>query len=141
MRTTWEKIVHHPGTIYGHGISNELQNRKTIKIDEPAHTKAVLDKHNDREARRITQQTRLSNARNLQRTSLQAAVIAATDPSAPMALAVLKNDIEEAAYQATLDLPIKLNDEESTQNSNEWRAYRERTSRLKKQRGQAFSMI
>ncbi len=24
MRTTWEKIVHHVGTIYGHDISNEL---------------------------------------------------------------------------------------------------------------------
>jgi hypothetical protein len=141
MRTTWEKIVHHVGTIYGHDISNELQNRKTLKIDEPTHTQAVLDKHNDREARRLTQQTRLTNARNLQRVSLQAAVAEGFDASAPMTLAVLENDIEEAAYQATLDLPIKLNDEETTQHSNEWRTYRERTSRLEKQRGQAFSMI
>jgi hypothetical protein len=28
MRTTWEKIVHHAGTIYGHDISNELLNKK-----------------------------------------------------------------------------------------------------------------
>ena len=56
-------------------------------------------------------------------------------------LALLENEIEEAAYQATLDLPIELTDEESTQYSNEWRTYRERKSRLEKQRGQAFSMI
>jgi hypothetical protein len=58
-----------------------------------------------------------------------------------MSLAELENEIEEAEYQATLDLPIKLTDEESTQYSNEWRTYRERTTRLEKQRGQAFSMI
>ena len=59
IRTTWEKIVHHAGTIYGHDISNELQNRKTIIIEEPKHTQEVLDKHADKEARRLTQQARL----------------------------------------------------------------------------------
>ncbi len=38
MRMTWEKIVHHVGTIYGHNISNELQNKKTVTIPEPEHT-------------------------------------------------------------------------------------------------------
>ena len=28
MRTTWEKIFHHVGTIYGHSISNKMQNKK-----------------------------------------------------------------------------------------------------------------
>jgi hypothetical protein len=51
MRTTWEKIVHHIGTIYGHNISNELQNKKTVTIDEPEHMQAVLDKHADKEVR------------------------------------------------------------------------------------------
>jgi hypothetical protein len=45
MRTTWENIVHHVGTIYEHDISNELQNKKTVIIDEPKHTQDVLDKH------------------------------------------------------------------------------------------------
>ena len=82
MRTTWEKIVHHVGTIYRHDISNKLQNRKTLKIEEPTHTQSVLDKHRDREARRLTQQSRLTNARNLQRASLQAAVTTRTNASA-----------------------------------------------------------
>jgi len=141
MRTTWEKIVHHAGTIYGHDISNELQNRKTVTIEEPKHTQEVLGKHAEKEARRLTQQARLIRARELRRTSLETLVTAGTDPTAPMSLAELENEIEEAEYQATLDLPIKLNDEESTQYSNEWRTYRERTSRLEKQRGQAFSMV
>ena len=141
MRMTWEKIVHHAGTIYGHNISNELQNRKTITIEEPKHTQEVLDKHADKEARRLTQQARLIRARELRRTSLETLVTAGTNPAAPMSLAELENEIEEAQYQATLDLPIKLNDEESTQYSNEWRTHRERTSRLEKQRDLAFSVI
>ena len=106
MRTTWEKIVHHAGTIYGHDISNELQNRKTITIEEPKHTQEVLGKHAEKEARRLTQQARLIRARELRRTSLEALVTAGTDPTAPMTLAEIENEIEEAEYQATLDLPI-----------------------------------
>jgi hypothetical protein len=32
MRNTWEKITHHVGTIYGHDISNELQNKTKVTI-------------------------------------------------------------------------------------------------------------
>ena len=32
MRTTEENIVNHVRTIYGHNISNELQNKKRIDI-------------------------------------------------------------------------------------------------------------
>jgi hypothetical protein len=141
MRTCWEKIVHHVGTIYGHDISNELQNRKPVTITEPTYTQLVLDKHAIKETRHQVQQARLHTARSLQLIQLQAAVVTATDPEAPMLLAVLENDIEEATYNATLPLPIKLEDEEYTQHNNEWRTYRERKTRLEKQRGQAFSMI
>jgi hypothetical protein len=141
MRTTWEKIVHHVGTIYGHDISSELQNRKPVSITEPTYTQQVLDKHAIKETRHRAKQARLHTARSLQLIQLQAAVVTATDPEAPMLLALLENDIEEATYQATLPLPIKLEDEESTQHQSEWRTYRERQSRLDKQRGQAFSMI
>ena len=43
MITTWEKIVNHAGTIYGHGISNEFQNKKWIEIPQPQHTQQVKD--------------------------------------------------------------------------------------------------
>jgi hypothetical protein len=132
MRTTWEKIVHHVGTIYGHDISNELQNKKTVIIDEPKHTQDVLDKHAAKEVRRQTQQTRLDQARLLQKTQLEAEVDAGTNTDAPMLLAILDNEINEAIYQATLALPIKLDDMEQTHHYNEWRTYRERTSRLEK---------
>jgi hypothetical protein len=63
MRTTWEKIVHHVGTIYGHGISNELQNKKTVLVIEPEDTLEVLKKHEERVMRNQNQQQRLQIAR------------------------------------------------------------------------------
>ena len=51
MRTMWEKIVHHVGTIHGHDVSNELLNKKIVSIPEPEYTQEVLDKHADKESR------------------------------------------------------------------------------------------
>jgi hypothetical protein len=141
MRTTWEKIVHHVGTIYGHGISNELMNKKTVTISEPEYTQEILDKHAIRAQRVLNQQQRLQAARRAQENAFQLAVLAG-DLDAPMRLAILENEIEEALYQDTEDLPIKMDELEKTHYENEWRTFRrERNSRLKKQRGQAFSMI
>jgi hypothetical protein len=139
MRTTWEKIVHHGGTIYGHDISNKLQNSKVVVIPEPTYTQTVLDKHADKEARCTTQEARITRSRTAKRNALR--ITAATDPEDAMQLAILDNKIEEAVYLAGLPLPIRLDEEESNHNHNKWRTYRERTSRLAKQRGQAFSMI
>ena len=140
MRTTWEKIVHHVGTIYGHDISNELLNKKTVIITKPEHTEDVLMKHAERVTRHETQELRLATARQVQRRALVAADKSG-DADAPMSLAILDNEIEEAAYQVTLALPIELDETEKTEHSNAWQTYRERNTQLETQRGQAFSMI
>jgi hypothetical protein len=140
MRTTWEKIVHHVGTIYGHDVSNELQNKKTVPVPKPVHTQEVLDKHQDRIIRHNVQEQRFIQARESKKQLLEALIVAG-DADAEMELALLQQQIDEAAYLATTDLPIKLSDEERTEHDNNWRTYRERNSRLEKQRGQAFSMI
>ena len=74
MRTTWEKIVHHAGTIYGHDISNELLNKKTVLILEPEYTLEVLTKHEERVLRNQSQQQRLQTARLAQQNALSLAV-------------------------------------------------------------------
>ena len=107
MRATWEKIVHHAGAMHGHDISDELQNKKTVVIPKPEHAEDVLHKHEQRLLRHDTQEERLVKARLTQKTALQAAVKAEEDPDAPMLLAVLENEIEEAEYQATVDLMAK----------------------------------
>ena len=49
MRTTWEKVVQYVGTTYGQDISNELQNKNTVTIQEPTHTQDVMNRHAARE--------------------------------------------------------------------------------------------
>ena len=42
MQTTWENIVHNVGTIYGHYIRNEIQNKMKVFIPKPEYTDDVL---------------------------------------------------------------------------------------------------
>lgn len=57
-----------------------------------------------------------------------------------MKLAILKNEIAQADFEAGEEIPIELTDSEKTQYSNAWRTYRERNAQLIKHRGQAFSL-
>ena len=79
----------------------------------------MLDKHAVKESRRQSQQACLVQARLLQQTLLEQDVIDGTNPDAPMLLAILENEIEEATYQATLALPIKLDDMEQNHHHNQ----------------------
>ena len=72
---------------------------------------------------------------------LEAAVLANTDPEAPMRLALLQNEIANGALEASEDVPMHLTDSEKTQHSNEWRTFRERNAHLAKHRGQTYSLI
>jgi hypothetical protein len=132
MRTTWEKIVHHVGTIYGPDISNELLNKKYVSIPEPKYTQETLAKHATRAPRVQSQQQRLQTARRAHERALKKAIVA-RDEDATMKLAILENEIEEANYQETVELPIKMDELEKTHYDNEWRTFRERNSRLEKQ--------
>jgi hypothetical protein len=48
------------------------------------------------------------------------------DLEAPTKLAILRNEIAQGEFSATVAVPIELTDSEKTQNNNEWRTYRER---------------
>ena len=91
------------GTIYRHDISNELQ-----------YTAAVLAKHELQETRRQAQGLRLIQASRIQRQALEEAVAVGNDFTAPMQLAVLDNETEEAAYQLSVPFPIHLDESEAT---------------------------
>jgi hypothetical protein len=97
MRTTWEKIVHHIGTINGHKVSNELQNKKTIPVTKPVHSQEVLDKPQDRVSTYNVQEQRFIQARTNKKLSLEAQR-AAGDANAEMLLAVLEQEINDEAW-------------------------------------------
>jgi hypothetical protein len=72
---------------------------------------------------------------------LVAAVAAGEVEDAPMKLAILENEIAQGKFEASVEIPIDLNDSEKTQHINDWRSYRERNANLLQHRGQAFSLI
>jgi hypothetical protein len=95
MRTLWEKLVQYVGTSYGQDISNDLQNKVTATLTEPVHTTAVMTRHATRAQMIRTGQANLQAARLAQQTILEAEVTAATNPEAPMKVAILNNVIAQ----------------------------------------------
>ena len=49
MQTSWEKIVQYVGMTYGQDISNELQNKTVLALQEPVHTAVIMARHQVRE--------------------------------------------------------------------------------------------
>jgi hypothetical protein len=118
-RTTWEKIVHHVGTIHGHDISNELLNRKEIPIEKPDYPQDILDQHADTEAKRGARHSRVQTARR----ALVAQLEKAADPLRAIELANILNEIEEADEKIAIPLPIKLEGNEKAEYNSAWRTY------------------
>jgi hypothetical protein len=141
MRTTWEKITEYVGTTYAQDICNELQNKATVILDQPQHTAFVLQQNAAREDIIRAGLLNIQSARRLREVLLQAAVVAAVDPAAPMELAVLQNEIAFGDLEINEPVPIQLTDSEKTLDNNAWRTYRERNASLAKNRGQAYSLI
>ena len=121
MRITWEKIAHHIGTIYGHDISNELQNKKIVMIQEPTCSQEALDKHADRVKRKKAQHERINDAWKIQAKSLDKLAMSGDD--AVVSLAELQNKIDEATCKNSIDPPVHLDETEKTLQDNKWWTY------------------
>ena len=143
MRTSWEKLVQYVGTTFGSNISNKLQNKTTVVLQEPEHSQAVMTRHAARETMVRAGQLNLQAARQTQRVTLQRQIEtdADIDTDAPLKLAILENKIAQGDFDALEAVPMKLTDTEKTLDSNAWRRHRERTANLLKHRGQVYSLI
>ena len=100
MRTTWEKVVQMVSTEYGQDICNELQNKTTVTLVQPAHDAGILLRHTNRVTLVRNAQQNLQTARRAQRTALQTAVTTGVDPDAPMKLAFMDNEIAQGDFEA-----------------------------------------
>ena len=67
MRTIWEKLVHHVGTMQGHDIRNKLINKERVTISKPNHTQDELDEHQLATERREQSHEYLATARQFQK--------------------------------------------------------------------------
>ena len=139
MRTSWEKLVQYVGTIYGHDISNELQNKIAVVLPEPEYELAILMRHGARETLVRDGQANLRAARDLQHASIQKMMDAGNTPAdTPFKLAVVENEIAQGDFDAMSPVSMVLTDAEKTANSNAWRIYCEINANLLKHRGQAY---
>ena len=130
------------GTSYGHGISNEIQNKIKLVLPEPEYNLAILTRYGTREIMVCDGQANLRTARDLHRTSLQTMIDTGNAPTdTPFKLAVVENKIAQGDFDAMSPVLMVLTDAEKTANSNDWRSYRERTVNLLKHRGNTYSLI
>jgi hypothetical protein len=133
MRTSWEMLVKYVFTNYGQDISNKLFNKTVVTLVEPLHTPLVLSRHASCKRMVCAGQANIQAARQAQEVMLQAAVVA-SNPQAPMKLAVLQNEIAQADFEIGVEVPIELTDSEKTQHNNAWQTYREKHANLLKHR-------
>ena len=144
MRTSWEKLVHHVGSIMSQEISNELLNWVQIVVPQPQHKQTTLDKHAIDETRRLIQHTRILRARTDKIAALNTAslaVDAATAANLGLKIAELENEMEEASHDISAPLPMTLEGDNKDAHNAKWRVCGETESQLIKQHGQAYSMI
>ena len=125
MSITWDKIVNHVGTIYGHDIIIELQNKKQINIPQPKHTQLVKDTHLKRDEGLRYQKSRLMQTIEVKLQLLEAAVQRYKDPEVPVKLEIIINVIDDATYQATVEPAINLDKNNKIQYENECYTHRE----------------
>ena len=96
MKTSWIKLVQYVGTTQGHDISNELHNRMTVIIVEPAHDQVILTHHVAREQLVCNNQVNMHTACEAKRVQLQNIVdgnAADMDPNIHVELAKVMNKI------------------------------------------------
>ena len=115
MRTAWENIFHHFGTIYGPDIRNEPQNKMRVFIPNPEYTEDIHSKQKRRVEILNLQSARLSEAREAKRSILTQAVEGDNYLDVLIKMAMLENEIDEAMYKDSINLEVQLMDAEKTE--------------------------
>jgi hypothetical protein len=142
MRILQEKIAQYIGAKYGEDIANGLQNKMRIVLSAPAYPSMTMTQHALWIVLVRSQQVAMLTARLLSHTLLEAEIaLAQGDRSLVMELAKLNQDIAQADFEAAQDVPIKLNDQEQIDYSNECRNHSRRISTLETHLGQVYSLI
>jgi hypothetical protein len=142
MRITQEKITQYIGAKYGEDIANELQNKTRIVFSAPAYPSTTMTQHTLQIALVRSQEATMSTARLSSRTSLESEIaLAPGNQSLIMEITKLNQDIAQADFEAAQDVPIKLNDQEQIDYSNECQNHSRRISTLETHQGQVYSLI
>ena len=62
VRTSWEKLVLHAGTIYSSDISSELSNKIKVVLPKPVHSDHIQERHQGYDATTVANRQRMQVA-------------------------------------------------------------------------------
>ncbi len=141
MRTTQEKIVLYVGAKYGEDIANELNNKATMTIPPPAYSAAIVARHQQWEVLVRKKQNNMLAALRNKLIKLEAERDQNTDIDYSIEIAELENEIDEAVYEQSQDVPYKLTQAKVLEYSNEFKLHSHRVANLEKHRGIVYLLI
>ena len=136
---TMERIAHYCGKHMNMDISKELTNRTRVVIPKPECPPEALEMQDKEEIMKANKLTRLMEV-------WEPKIEALTDRKyqltleEQMELAKLLNEVEEATFEASRPVEVKLTGAQKKVNDGEWKSHRDRTSKLEEYHGQAYSL-
>jgi hypothetical protein len=131
MRTTQEKIGHYVGIKYGEDIANKLTNKTTVTIPPHVYSTEILLRHQEWERHVRRKQKNIRTALDAKLAQLQS-TLGIQDA---VAIAEVKNQVEDVAYQQGQEVPYNLTDSEKLKYSNESKMHSHHVATLEKHCG------
>ncbi len=131
MCTTQEKIGQYNGIKYGEDITNELINKTMVTLPPPVYSTAILLRHQEWERHVRRKQKNMGTSSDAKLAQLQSAL----GIQDAVAIAKVKNQVKDVAYQQGQEVPYNLTDSEKLEYSNKSNTHSHRITTLEKHCG------
>jgi hypothetical protein len=137
MRTTQEKIGQYVGIKYGEDIANELTNKAMVTIPPPVYSTVILLRHQEWERHVRRKQVNMRTALDVKLAQLQSA----SGTQDAVAIAEVKNQVNDVVYHQGQEVPYNLTDSEKLEYSNERKTHSQHITTLEKHCGNVYALI
>jgi hypothetical protein len=137
MRTMQEKIGQYVGIKYGEDIANELTNKAMVTIPPPVYSTAILLRHQEWERHVRRKQLNMRTELNTKLAQLQST----SGIQDAVAIAEVKNQVEDVTYHQGHEVPYNLTDSEKLKYGNESKTHSQRVTTLEKHCGNVYALI
>jgi hypothetical protein len=132
-----EKIGQYVGIKYGEDIANKLTNKTTVTIPPPAYSTAILLRHQEWERHVRRKQMNMRAALDAKLAQLQST----SGIQGTVAIAKVKNQVEDVAYHQGQEAPYNLTDSEKLEYSNKSKMHSCCIATLEKHGGNVYALI
>jgi hypothetical protein len=137
MRTKQEKIGQYVGIKYGEDVANEQTNKATVTIPPPLYSTAILLRHQEWERHVRRKQVNMRTALDAKLAQLQST----SGIQDAIAIAKVKNQVEDVAYHQGQEVPYNLTDSEKLEYGKESKTHSQHVATLEKHRGNVYALI